>query len=124
MKKLKVATMVLGLVLSGVAFAQADSSDVPPLRGAPRVLPLAMQERETPVVNNVTNTTNQITQQINGAELIDTSSAYITGTNCGFDEGTAQWMLSCGKRACQSFGYTSGNVVEYFGGGATLACLR
>lgn len=120
----KLISLVSLLACVGAALAQADSGSVAPLRGTPRILPLAMQERESPVINNITNTTTNVTQQIGGADLVGSTSLDVSNTGCGFGEGTAQWMLSCGKRRCQGLGYTSGNVVEYFGGSVTLACLR
>ncbi len=77
MKKLIYSAAVLSSIVCGSVFAQADSSDVPPLRGTPRVLPLAMQERETPVTNNITNTTQQITQVIQST--ISTASGSASG---------------------------------------------
>lgn len=118
------ASAILALTFTSSVYSQADSGSVPPLRGTPRILPLAMQERESPVINNITNTTTNVTQQIGGADLVGSTSLDVSNTGCGFGEGTAQWMLSCGKRRCEGLGYTSGNVVEYFGGSVTLACLR
>jgi hypothetical protein len=58
------ASAVLALTFTSSVYSQADSGSVPPLRGTPRILPLSMQERETPVTNNITNTTNQITERV------------------------------------------------------------
>lgn len=83
MKKLIYTAAVLSSIVCGSVFAQADSSDVPPLRGTPRVLPLAMQERETPVTNNITNTTNQVTQ------VIQPNITTASGSGYGFRFATA-----------------------------------
>lgn len=88
MKKIIYTAAALSSIVCGAAFAQADSSDVPPLRGTPRVLPLAMQERETPVTNNITNTTQQITQVIQPNISTASGSAYgfrfaTAWANCG-----------------------------------------
>lgn len=124
MKKFLVQNSILAvlLVAAGGANAQADSTTGNGFGNWNPKIPLRYQERETPVVN----TTTQVTQiqQINGAELVDSSSFDVSNTGCGFGEGTAQWMLSCGKRRCVDYGYTSGYVVEYYGGSVTLACQR
>lgn len=82
------AATILSLTLIGTALAQVDSGGVPPLRGNPRLLPLALQERETPVTNNITNTTQQVTQVIQ--PTITTASGSASGlrfatawANCG-----------------------------------------
>lgn len=88
MKKLIYTAAVLSSIVCGSVFAQADSSDVPPLRGTPRVLPLAMQERETPVTNNITNTTQQITQ------VVQPNTYQVSGNGSG--PTTAAAWANCG----------------------------
>lgn len=67
------------------AFAQCDSSCIPPLRGQP-ILPLRLQERETPNINNIT--TNQITQ------IVQPNTYQVSGTGAGQTTATAQ--ADCG----------------------------
>ncbi len=92
MKKLSyltaAASAVLALTFTSSVYSQADSGSVPPLRGTPRILPLSMQERETPVTNNITNTTQQITQ------VIQPNITTASGSGYGFRFATA-WA-NCG----------------------------
>lgn len=122
----KLAFLIVAASIATVAVSVhaqfADSSaGRAALRGNPVVDPRYLPP---PPVVPAPIITSPVIQVIGAASMIDSSSAHVTATNCGFDEGTAQWMLSCGKRACEGFGYASGNVVEYFGGSVTLACYR
>ena len=111
-------------LFAGHAFAQADSTTGNrALQGRPVVL-LQKQERETPQVTNTTNVTQLVTQSAT-PDIVPTSSAYISMV-LGYihDEGSGPWMVTGGHRACQSFGYASGYVVEYFGAGAQVACYK
>lgn len=126
LKKIVLTGLTAGLaIIAASAYAQFQDSSAGTnaLRGNPVILQKYLPPPPAPL-QPIVITNAPVIQQINGAELVDSTSDYVTGTNCGFREGTAQWMLSCGKRACESFGYTSGNVVEYFGGSVTLSCLR
>lgn len=62
---LKIGTAIATFALFAPinSFAQADSTNTVRLTGVP-IVKLRNQERETPVTNNITNTTNQITQTI------------------------------------------------------------
>lgn len=67
--------------------AQADSTNTVRLTGVP-IVKLRNQERETPVTNNITNTTNQVTQvvqpntyQVSGSGQGPTTAA--AWANCG-----------------------------------------
>ena len=93
MKSMKLRTACLVVVSASAvlfgssAMSQSDSSNVPALRGTP-IVPLRLQQRETPVVNNITNTTNQITQ------VIQPSITTAAGSASGFRFATA-WA-NCG----------------------------
>lgn len=69
------------------AISQSDSSNVPALRGTP-IVPLRLQQRETPVVNNITNTTNQVTQ------VVQPNTYQVSGSASG--PTTAQAFANCG----------------------------
>lgn len=125
-KKPAVAALIAlsSVLFAGQAFAQADStSGNRALQGRPLVL-LQNQERETPQVTNTTNVTQLVTQSAT-PDIIPTSSGYIDWV-IGYihEPGSGPWMVTGGHRACQSFGYASGYVIEYFGGGAQVACYR
>jgi hypothetical protein len=62
---LKIGTAIATFALFAPinSFAQADSTNTVRLTGVP-IVKLRNQERETPVTNNITNTTNQITQVV------------------------------------------------------------
>lgn len=98
---LAVATL---LMTAGSSFAQQDSGDVPPLRGTPSVLPLSMQERETPVTNNITNTTNQITQ------VVQPNTYRVSGSGTG--PTTASAWANCGGGTLLSGG---GSCTDFTG---------
>jgi hypothetical protein len=87
MKKYIYTPVILSFIISSSVFAQADSSDVQPLRGRPRPLPLALQERETPV----TNITNQVTQ------VVQPNTYQVNGTGSGQTTATAQADCGGGK---------------------------
>lgn len=65
MKSMKLRTVCLvvasasALLFGSSAMSQSDSSNVPALRGTP-IVPLRLQQRETPVVNNITQVTQTI----------------------------------------------------------------
>lgn len=92
------------------------------------VVPLANQERETPVVNNNSYVTQQVTQQVTQTAapiFIEIASVLINNVVAGHPEGSAPWMINGGHRACQHYyGLASGQVVEYYGGSSVLACYR
>lgn len=122
------AALIATAALSGgQALAQDDSSSGYSLRGVP-IVRLINQERETPVVNNITN----VTQQVGGAERVVTTVAYISGTydqtygtcQVGNTQYSAGWMLACGSRACVSFGYVGGYVSDVADPDAAVTCIR
>lgn len=86
------AATILSLTLIGTALAQVDSGGVPPLRGNPRLLPLALQERETPVVNNTTQVTQNVTQQI--TQTIQPDTYVASGGGSGYNSAAAS--ADCG----------------------------
>lgn len=79
---------ILSLTLIGTALAQVDSGGVPPLRGNPRLLPLALQERETPVVNNTTQVTQNVTQQV--TQVVQPNTFQTSGSGSGQTTASAQ----------------------------------
>jgi hypothetical protein len=90
------AAIVISLMTCAMGvFAQADSSNVPPLRGNP-IVKLPLQERETPVVNNITNVTQNVTQQLisSGMDGAYTSTSGWNGGGAG--TYAAQSYASCG----------------------------
>ena len=115
----------------GQAFAQQAGCDSTCGNGAGNwraIVPLYAQERETPVVNNNSYPTTNVTQNIvqtAAPDIIPTSSAHISAM-IGYihSEGSGPWMITGGHRTCQGFGYASGYVIEYFGAGAQVACYR
>ena len=102
----------LALVMSSAAFAQADSGDVPPLRGNPRVLPLSMQERETPVVNNTT--VQQITQTMN--TYSQTSSGWSGGQVSDAYASCGSNKLLSGATGCNGNGGFAGVMANHQNG--------
>ena len=86
------ASAILALTFTSSVYSQADSGSVPPLRGTPRILPLSMQERETPVTNNITNTTQQVTQQI--TQVVQPNTYQVSGSGQG--QTTAAAWANCG----------------------------
>lgn len=87
MKKLIILSVAIAAIsFTGLALSQADSSDVPSLRGTPRLLPLSMQERETPVINN--NSTTNVTQ------VVQPRTYQVSGQGSG--QTTAQAYADCG----------------------------
>lgn len=104
-----------------------DSSSGYSLRGTP-IVRLVNQERETPVVNNIT----QVTQVVGGAERVATTVDYISNTydptfgtcSVGNARYSPGWMLACGSRACVSFGYVGGYVSDVADPDAAVTCIR
>jgi hypothetical protein len=92
------------------------------------VVPLVNQERETPVVNNNSYVTNNVIQQITQSARPDLVFFYSDYVNQVSDfihnQGSAPWMINGGFRACQSYGYASGYIVEYYGGHSYASCFR
>lgn len=72
--KLRTACLVVAsasaVLFGSSAMSQSDSSNVPALRGTP-IVPLRLQQRETPVVNNIT----QVTQIISPTTYQNSGSA-------------------------------------------------
>jgi hypothetical protein len=128
-----VATALLLALVSPMAQAQAcNATGTCGNVSAPRmtgnfIVPLANQERETPVVNNTTNVTQNITQQVTQTarpDFVFFSSNYINSVVADHPQGSAPWMVNGGFRACQSYGYASGYIVEYFGSYAYASCFK
>lgn len=120
---------VLSVLAAGSAFAQQAGCDSTcgsrSLRGTP-IVPLANQERETPqITNNSTTNVTQLVTQSATPDVFGVDSGWITSI-LGNEhiQGSGPWMVTGGHRACQAYGYASGYVVEYFGGGAQVACYR
>lgn len=67
--------------------AQADSTNTVRLTGVP-IVKLRNQERETPVTNNITNTTNQVTQ------VVQPNTYQVSGSGQG--PTVAQAWANCG----------------------------
>ncbi len=67
--------------------AQADSTNTVRLTGVP-IVKLRNQERETPVTNNITNTTNQVTQ------VVQPNTYQTSGSGSG--QTTASAYAGCG----------------------------
>lgn len=86
------AATILSLTLIGTALAQVDSGGVPPLRGNPRLLPLALQERETPVVNNTTQVTQNVTQQV--TQVVQPNTYQVSASGVG--NTTSSAFADCG----------------------------
>ena len=128
-KSILAATLVLsGILLVGQAFAQADSTTGNGALNWRAIIPLYAQERETPVVNNNSYPTTNVTQNITQSatpDIFGVDSGWIDAITGGqHTQGSGPWMVTGGHRACQAYGYASGYVVEYFGGRATVACYR
>ena len=102
------AATILSLTLIGTALAQVDSGGVPPLRGNPRLLPLALQERETPVVNNTTQVTQNVTQQV--TQVVQPNTYQVSGYGSG--PTTAQAWANCGGGTLLGGG---GSCTDYSG---------
>jgi|GEM_PF-4467932 len=90
MKKFLVQKSVFCLMLvaaAGGVWAQADSGDIPPLRGTPNRLPLAMQELQIipPAnVNNITNVTQVVQPNVTTAAGSASGFRFATAwANCG-----------------------------------------
>lgn len=112
---------VLALTLSGAAFAQADSGSVPPLRGNPRVLPLSMQERETPVVNNTT--VQQITQVVQPRTYQTAAGGGGLGNSAAYASCGGATLLSGGV-TCDAGGQTTSvTYTQPMGNGWYGSCL-
>lgn len=139
MKKLTVQKCVFAMVLmaAGVA-ANAQGTYYPPnvcgqgqddstcgngaLNGYTPKIPLKYQERETPVVNNVTNTTNQITQVVQ--PNITTSSG--SGDGIRFANayaGCGSAVMVGGGGTCEAAdGYASMPTSQPNGNGWQVVC--
>ncbi len=103
--KRQIILLFLGLPI--LCYSQADSTTVTELRGVP-TLSLRFQERETPVINNIT--------QVIGSTVSFFSNQYFVSSVC--TESVAPsvaspgWVITCGSRACQASGYAGGYVSE------------
>lgn len=103
------------------SFAQADSTNTVRLSGVP-IVKLRNQERETPVTNNITNTTNQVTQvvqpntyQVSGAGSGPTTAA--AWANCG--GGT---LLGGGGSCTDNLGLVAVGSSEPSGNSWVIGC--
>jgi hypothetical protein len=103
MKSMKLHTVCLVVVSASAvlfgssAMSQSDSSNVPALRGTP-IVPLRLQQRETPVVNNITQVT-QVSSGMDGAYQSQSS-------NGGYSIAAA--YASCGGGKVVSGGVSCG----------------
>lgn len=102
-----------------VVYAQTDSTAVTELRGIPSVL-LRHQEREKPVINNIT--------QVTGGTASFLTNQYVVSSFCtesvAPSVATPGWVISCGSRACQARGYAGGYVSEIQLPAVRLLCLK
>lgn len=102
-----------------VVYAQTDSTAVTELRGIPSVL-LRHQEREKPVINNIT--------QVTGGTASFLTNQYVVSSFCTESVApivaTPGWVISCGSRACQARGYAGGYVSEIQLPAVRLLCLK
>lgn len=116
---MKINYYYLILMIHSVVQAQTDSTSVTVLKGIPTIS-LSYQEREQPVINN-------ITQVIGGTESFF-SNQYVVSSFC--TESVAPslaspgWVLTCGSRACQGYGYSGGYVSEMQLPTVRLLCLK
>lgn len=102
------------------ATGTCDSTDVTVLRGIP-IVRLVNQERETPVVNNITNVTQQVTQvvQPNTYEVSNGSGGWnvaAVSVDCGGGK-----MLSGGGN-CSGPGLTALTISQPNGNGWYARC--
>lgn len=137
MKNLLVQKSVFAVLLVAAVAAHAQGTYYPPTicgrgfddstcgngagRGTPQI-PLKYQERETPVVNNVTNTTNQITQVVQ--PNITTSSG--SGDGIRFANayaGCGSAVMVGGGGTCEAAdGYASMPTSQPNGNGWQVVC--
>lgn len=96
-----IATFVLIAPIN--SSAQSDSTNTVRLTGVP-IVKLRNQERETPVTNNITNTTNQITQ------VVQPNTYQVSGSGSG--PTTAQAWANCGGGTLLGGG---GSCTDYTG---------
>ena len=107
------------LVVAGVAYSQTDSSSVVNLQGTPTVL-LRHQEREKPVVNN-------ITQVVGGTVSFLSNQTYVSSfctESLAPAVASPGWVVTCGSRACKGRGYAGGYVSEVNLPVVRLLCLK
>lgn len=117
------ASAVLALTFTSSVYSQADSGSVPPLRGTPRILPLSMQERETPVTNNITNTTNQITQRVQPDTYQVAASGGGIGTSAAAVGCGADSLVGGGGSCYDGAGLVAvGSSIPYGGNGWYVGC--
>ncbi len=106
-------------VAVGVSYSQTDSSSVVNLQGTPSVL-LRHQEREKPVVNN-------ITQVVGGTVSFLSNQTYVSSF-CKEPSAplvaSPGWVVTCGSRACKGRGYAGGYVSEMQLPAVRLLCLK
>ncbi len=116
---MKLKYCLLFLMTHFVVYAQTDSTSVPELRGVPTVL-LRHQEREKPVINNIT--------QVIGGTASFLTNQYVVSSFCtesvAPSVATPGWVISCGSRACQARGYAGGYVSEIQLPAVRLLCLK
>lgn len=107
------------LITHFAVYAQTDSTSVTELKGSPTLL-LKHQEREKPVINNIT--------QVIGGTVSFFSNQYVVSSFC--TESVAPslaspgWVLTCGSRTCQAYGYSGGYVSEMQLPTVRLLCLK
>lgn len=115
--KIKFACLIL--VVPFLVQAQTDSTSVIEIKGIPTIS-LNYQEREQPVINNIT--------QVIGGTVSFFSNQYVVSSFC--TESVAPslaspgWVLTCGSRACQAYGYSGGYVSEMQLPTVRLLCLK
>jgi hypothetical protein len=111
--------------------ASCDSTNVRPMTGN-FVVPLANQERETPVINNNSYTTNvtnvaqypttYIQQQIQPIFVYTSPGAY-----CGAPGGRPDYANACGNQICRGiYNRPTGFLLNFEysdGSSGTLVCL-
>ena len=112
----------ISMSLAGYAHAVADSTTGNgALNGTP-LIPLKYQERETPVTNNITNTTQQITQVIQPS----ISTSYGVGDGFRFANayaGCGGAVMVGGGGTCQAAdGYAAMPTSQPNGNGWQVVC--
>lgn len=115
------------------ATGTCDSTNVTPMTGN-FVVPLANQERETPVVNNTTQVTQQVTQNVTNVQQVTQVIQYqpvyssVAPRNyCGRPAGVPDYANACGHLICSRFvNGRSGYLASYDyseGSWGNLVCL-
>ena len=120
--KLRTACLVVAsasaVLFGSSAMSQSDSSNVPALRGTP-IVPLRLQQRETPVVNNITQVTQVVqpnTYQTSGSGSGQTTASAYAGCGGG---GT---LLGGGGSCNDGQGLVAVAVSQPNGNGWSVGC--